>query len=129
MARIDDFLAVIDDPNAPPVQGDDPADELLLGLLGHVAFADGEIGEEEFALLSRLFPAIGSGEMLTRLAVLTESPLDVQALARICPTHKERSRAIRFATHMAWQDKQLDPGETKLIRDLEAQLWEIPEGG
>ncbi len=127
MSRIDEFLAVVEDPAAAPVAGADPLDGVILDLLAHVAFADGEVGEEEFTLLSRLYPERGLGEILSQVDAATERPLDVDALARAFPTHLERGKALRFATHMAWQDRRLDPGESQLIRELAARLRELPE--
>lgn len=128
MDRIDAFLAVLENPSAPPISGHDPIDEVLFSLLAHVAFADGQVGDEEFALLSRLFPQLGSGDLLSQVAASLEQGLDVDWLAHRLPTHPERSKALRFATHMAWADAELDPGESELIRGLVAELRDRPEG-
>ncbi|GEM_PF-2346709 len=127
-SRIDSFLAVLEDPAAPPLAGTDPADAALLALLAHVAFADGQVGDEEFALLSRLFPGLESGDILGRVAASLEAGLDVDGLARALPSLVDRAKALRFATHMAWADDQMDPGESELIRDLARQLGVAPQG-
>ncbi len=122
MHRIDAFLAVLADPSAPPVVGDEPIDTTLLTLLAHVAFADGQVGDEEFTLLARLFPGLGSGAILERVTQALDAGLDVDALKAALPTPVDRSKALRFATHMAWADDDLHPGEGELIRRLAREL-------
>jgi len=126
--RIDAFLTVLEDRSAPAIAGHEPVDDALLGLLAHVAFADGQVGDAEFALLGRLFPWLEAGDILGRVAAVLETGLDIDALGAALPSPIERAKALRFATHMAWADDQMDPGESELIRELALKLGVAPQG-
>ena len=56
MGRIDDWFVVFSDPNGGVLVGHAPEDSALFSLLAHVAFADQQIDDSEFAVLRRLFP-------------------------------------------------------------------------
>jgi uncharacterized tellurite resistance protein B-like protein len=117
MSRIQQFLNVLNDPAARLDPGH-PEDPLLLSLMVHVAFADGEVEENEFALLGRLCPDKELGELLMWITQEADKPLDLQALADTYPAPSDRDQLLTFAGHMAWGDNQLETSEVQLIARL-----------
>ena len=117
MSRIQQFLDVLNDPNAQLDPGH-PEDALLLSVMVHVAFADGEVEENEFALLQRLCPDKELGELLVWITEEAAKPLDLQALADSYPDPAHRDQLLTFAGHMAWGDNQLETSEVQLIAKL-----------
>lgn len=121
MSRIHDYLSALNDP-AVTVRPGHPHDPLLLSLMVHVAFADGEVEENEFALLGRLVPDKEPGELLMWVAAEAEKPLDLPALAAAFPEPQDREALLTFAGHMAWGDNQLETSEVQLIARLAQAL-------
>ncbi len=125
MSRIQEYLSALEDPERRLRPGH-PHDPLLLSLMVHVAFADGEVEENEFALLGRLVPDKEPGELLMWVAAEAERPLDLQALAEAFPDPADRDALLTFAGHMAWGDSRLDASEVQLIAELARTLGVDP---
>ncbi|TNE84693.1 MAG: TerB family tellurite resistance protein [Deltaproteobacteria bacterium] len=121
MARVDDLLSLIDDPTRPadnPGSDDDP----LLALLVHLAFSDEVLQEDELALLERVRPGLGVGELLDWAMEIHEQDLDLEALAAALPTAEERWSALRISARMICMDGDLDDLEVEDLKQLAAAL-------
>jgi len=125
MSRIQEFLDVLNNPTAV-VQGSHPQDALLLSVMVHVAFADGQVEENEFALLGRLAPAKDPSELMFWITDEAAKPLDTDALVATFTSADDRERLLTFAGHMAWGDNQLEASEVHLIADLARALGVDP---
>jgi uncharacterized tellurite resistance protein B-like protein len=118
MARVDEFLELVDDPRRPAIRPGHPADAALLALLAHVAFADGDVDDTELSFLSRVLPD-RDPEALRRWAGDEGArPFDLAAVARALPAVEERWKALRFAVRMAWKDGTIAPEERALLARL-----------
>jgi hypothetical protein len=53
-----------------------------------------------------------AGHELGRVATVLATGLDIDALRTALPSPIERAQALRFGTHVAWADDQMDPGES-----------------
>ena len=54
MARVDDFLNLVDDPSRRSLGAEDPSDRALLELMVHVAFSDGVVAPKEMDFLQKV---------------------------------------------------------------------------
>lgn len=124
--RVDQYLAVLNDPSLPPISNPGPADALIRALLVHVAFADGEVEEDEFGLLERLIPEKDAGELLSYIADTADNVLDLDALADALPTRAERDSAILLAEVMAARDERVVGEEREMIGQLMAAFRRNP---
>ena len=122
MDRIAQFRRVITDPSAAPLAGDHPLDGLLRHLVVHLSFADGEVDETEFALLGRLMPGLGTGEILEAVVALSEAQLDVGRLEIEVPAPTDRRRLLRLAEEIVALDGSVTAGEHRLIAALRQEL-------
>lgn len=118
MARVDDYLHLIDDPTAPPLAAGEPDDEALHALLVHLAVSDGEIGDDEFALLQRVRSDLAPGELLEWAVDLAATPLDPALVAPVARTGEERWSLLRFAARMVCLDGEVAPAELEVIEEL-----------
>jgi hypothetical protein len=125
MARVDEFLQLVDDPDRAALEPGNPADAALLSLLTHVAFSDGRVDDSELRFLARVLPD-RDPEALRRWAIDSGSrPLDPAALARALPTPEERWKGLRFAVRMAWKDGRLVDAEKELLANI-VQALQLP---
>ncbi|MBT3222952.1 MAG: hypothetical protein HN348_28070 [Proteobacteria bacterium] len=124
MARADEYLALLDDPDAPVPIPEHPADEGLLAILVHLACADGMVQEEEFELFEQIRPGMGAGEILAWVADVASTELDLQAVGSQLPTDEDRIAALRFAARLAWADNVLAFEEAKKLRQI-ARAFEL----
>ena len=92
---------VFSDPNGGVLLGHAPVDSALFSLLAHVAFADQQIDDSEFAVLRRLFPEAELGEVLVRIADEADRPMDLSALLVAIPIPTDRYRLVELAKLMA----------------------------
>jgi uncharacterized tellurite resistance protein B-like protein len=117
MTRVDELLALIDDPSRPAVDpGDD--DDPLLGLLVHLAFSDEVLQEDELALLERVRPGRSPAELVEWCLEVSAEPFDFAALTAALPTVEERWTAMRLAARMICMDGDLDDLELKDLSRL-----------
>ena len=128
MARIDDYLDLVADPDATDalVSGH-PADDALIALLAAVAFSDGSVDDHELAFLLRLFPGRDPDALREWATTAGKAPLDLRALADALPSDEERWTGLRFAARMAWKDGVLAEEEMDLLADLARGLG-LPDG-
>jgi len=120
MNRIDHWMQVFNDPKRGSLVDQDPADPALFSLLVHMAWADGQVGEEEFDLLTRLFPGQDLGLVLESVAEASDQPLELSELMNHFAHVPEALLAL--AERMALQDGKIHHGETKLIELLRRTL-------
>jgi hypothetical protein len=101
----------------------DPATrEPTLGLLVHVAFSDGFVQEDEFALLRQLVPERDDSDLLMWVQATADHGLDVDALKLAFATDSQRWSAMRFAARMAWMDRQFTANEKAVLVEIAAAL-------
>lgn len=127
MSRADVFIALLDDPSAEAPQVGERADEALLGILVHLACADGVVQEEEFAFLERVLPGRETTEILGWVADTASEAPNLEQLADLLDGREERLGALRFAVRLAWADHVLDPSESSLLAKLTATFGLSPE--
>lgn len=125
MARVDDFLQLIDDPDHPPLETGDPADRSLLALLVHLAYSDGIVQGDEFALLSRVRPDLDAGELMAWAIQTSGQPLSLPALAAAVPTPPERLTCLRFAARMVCLDGDVAAEERAQLGEI-ARALDLP---
>jgi uncharacterized membrane protein YebE (DUF533 family) len=104
MSRIATFIKAANPDSGVSLEGSHPADGVFRSLLVHLAFSDGLVQEEEFALMRRVFPGATDTQILNWVIDETDSPMDFSALGRACKTPEERMDCLRFATQMAAMD-------------------------
>jgi len=125
MARVDEYLALIDDPAHPPLDRPHPDDDVLLSLLVHLANSDGVVEGDEFALLKRVLPELGDSELMMWLTDSVGHALDGAALRRVLPTAEARWSAVRLAARMAALDGDVAQEERVELVSL-TELLELP---
>ena len=117
MSRIDAYLQLIDEPSRPALSDAHPDDDVLLGLLAHLAFADGVVRDDEVALLRRVRPSLSADAARGWAEAASRNPLDVPALLRALPNEPERWAAVRVAARMVALDGDVASAErAQLLR-------------
>jgi tellurite resistance protein len=104
-----------------------PADAALLALLAAVAFADGEVDDDEVQFLKRVLPGRTDAALRQWAKAAGARPLKLEAIARALPSMEERWRALRFTVRMAWKDGTLHAGEKDLLEQLCVALEMPPD--
>jgi hypothetical protein len=126
MARVDQFLQIIDDPSLPALSDRHPHDEVLLGLLVHLATSDGVVHGDEFALLRHVRPGLDEGELLAWVSERSAEPFEPSTLALVLTTPEERWSGLRFAARMVCLDGDVaDEERAELVR-IAAEL-QLPD--
>lgn len=116
MSRVDDFLAVVRNPDGPPLKGQDPADGVLRRLVVQIVSADGRLTDEELTLGLRLFHDQGSPqEALEALREARSQPLDLDELLAALPDREDRRKLVQFAHHVASEDGEVQREELDVI--------------
>jgi len=126
MGRPRQFIAVLEDPKAGPLKGRQPGDELLLGLLAHMFYADEEVSSDELAVFGRLTGRSDADELREVLDDLAERPLDYAELAEAFPDPQDRDDIVTLGEHAIWGDNRVERGEVDLIEDLMEALGVKP---
>ncbi len=122
MPRVDAYLALIDDPERPPLDLEHPQDAPLLSLLIALAHSDGEIRDEELALIERICPHRAGPELRAWVEAQGDAALDLRTLANAFPDPVDRWNLVRLATRMMCIDGDIAPEEKEVLADLAAAL-------
>lgn len=126
MTRPRDFIDVLENPGARPMQIDDTAGALLLHLIVHVFFADEHLDDREVALLSELVGEPSDQTLRERITELAGLPISYDKLAETFPDERDRRDIITIAEHAWWADNMIEPGEMD-VADTLAELFGIDE--
>jgi len=118
MNRIAQYAAVLAPGSADRLEGSHPADPHLRSLLVHMAFADGQVDENEFDLLGRVVPDLDTTALLMWVDAEARRPMDLQALLDHFEDPEDRQALVDLAKQMARADLQLHAGELQLIEML-----------
>jgi uncharacterized tellurite resistance protein B-like protein len=127
MARVDEYLELVDDPRRTSLHPGNPADGALHALLAHVAFADGAVTDHELEFLQRVLPGRDPIALRAWAVEAGARPLDLRAVARVLPSVEERWKGLRFAIRMAWKDGTVGREERDVLGRLVEALG-LPEG-
>jgi DnaJ-domain-containing protein 1 len=125
MSRVHAYLRLVDDPSsvlppaAPHELGDD---EALLSLLVHLAFADGIVQGDEFALLERVRPDLSMADLMAWTMEASQSAMDWDALLAALPDAEARWAGLRFAARMTCLDGNLAADELDGLRQVAKHL-------
>ena len=76
MARVDDFLDLVDAPSRRSLEPGDPADSALLALMVHVAFSDGVVAPNELDFLTKVLPGRSQADLLAWVKEAAHKTLD-----------------------------------------------------
>lgn len=126
MSRVDAYLELIDDPRAESLSPGHPADALLHRLLVHLAFSDGVVQGDEFALLQRVRPDLDPGELLSWAMEEASQPLEDAALSGLSRTGEDPMDILRFAARMICLDGEVAGEERERLAVL-ARALRLPE--
>ncbi len=118
MARATDLLALVDDPSRKGLNLGDPADDALIALLAHVAFADGVVDDHELAFLEKVLPGRDREALRAWAAEAGTIPLDLDLVAEVVPDPEQRWACLRFAARMAAKDGVIADAERELLASL-----------
>ena len=118
MARADDFIAMLDDPEAPAPKGEHPSDEPLIQILVHVACSDGVLQEQELSFLLEVLPGHDTRDILTLVSKIGSSDLDIEEVSARLGSEEERAAALRFAARLAWADEVIEDNEETMLSRL-----------
>jgi hypothetical protein len=118
MSRVAEYLALIEQPDHPPLRGDHPHDGPLLSLLVHLAYSDGIVQDDELALLSRIRPDLDVAGVMEWAAGVAEQSFDPRLLAAAIPGVDDRWVTLQLATRMVCMDGDVAIEEMGILRDL-----------
>lgn len=125
MARATDLLALVDDPSRHGLMLGDPADDALIALLAHVAFADGKVDDRELTFLEKVLPGRDREALRKWATDAGKMHLDLSLVADALPDPEERWAGLRFAARMAFKDGVVAEPEAKLLTAL-VQALDLP---
>ncbi len=126
MSRVDEYLALIDDPEALALEQGDPADGPLLGLLVHLAYSDGIVHDDEAALLALVRPELDRQSLLAWAEEESKKPYDMTCLKEIAATSTGRRNILRFAARMVCLDGEISEEEVWSLQQL-AVVLDLPD--
>lgn len=126
MTRPRDFIDVLENPDARPLQISDTGGALLLHLVVHIFFADEHLDDREIALLSELVGEESDATLRERIVELGKLPMNYDKLAGEFPDEQDRRDIITIAEHAWWADNMIEPGEMD-VADKLAELFGIDE--
>lgn len=125
MARVDEYLARIDDPTRPPLTDTHPHDAVLQGLLVHLAYSDGIVQGDEFALLRHVRPDLSDADLMAWANDVAAQGFDMASLAEALDTPEARWSGLRFAARMACLDGDV-AGEERVELERLAEALALP---
>jgi hypothetical protein len=120
MSRVADYIALIDDPEAPPLEPGHPLDEPLLVLMVFLAYCDGVLDPDELALIERMRPDLDPEGVRAWVEQQADITFDSAALAAEITSPVERWGALRLATRMVCMDGDVHDDELSVLVDLAA---------
>ena len=115
-----EFLAVLEDPEAPPCAAAGEQAEILRTMLVHLFFIDRDLDQGELDLLARVLPEGTNLRAYIEAAALRR--LDLDRLAALFPDPIDRDDIITLAEHAVWGDNQVERGEWDLVEQLVDKL-------
>lgn len=118
MSRVADYIALIEDPEAPPLSVGHPLDEALLTLMVFLAYSDGVLHVDELALLARMRPDLTIDGVRRWVDQQADITFDSAGLAADLPGPVERWQAMRLATRMVCMDGDVAEEELMVLSDL-----------
>lgn len=121
-----DFINILENPDARPLQVEDTSGALLLHLIVHIFFADEHLDDRELALLAELIGEDADDTLRDRVTELGKMEMNFDKLAETFPDKKDRRDIITIAEHAWWADNMLEPGEMD-VADKLADLFDIRE--
>ena len=122
MSRVNQTLALIDDPTLPPLDPGHPADAVLQHLLVDLAYSDGVVQGDEFALLQRVRPDLDPSELMSWAMETAETPFRDASLARLAAEGEDPMDLLRFAARMVCLDGDVADEEIKRLARISAAL-------
>ena len=122
MNRIADYASILKREHSRPLAGSHPGDSALNSLLVHVAFADGQVDDNEFSMLQQLMPGRELGELLVWVDAESKRPMDVDGLMKAFALTSQRMELLALAERMAAVDGRVDVGERALLDALRSVL-------
>jgi uncharacterized membrane protein YebE (DUF533 family) len=127
MARVDDFLDLVDDPSRQTLASGHPADQALLALMVHVAFSDGVVQPNELAFLKKVLPERSDVELLAWVKQTADVPFNWVELNAALPSTEDHWKGLRFAARMAYKDGTIQVEEREFMSEsrLQVQSTEI----
>lgn len=118
MSRIDDWHAIFNDPHHVPLAGAAPEDGPLFDLMVHLAYADGELVEDEFELMRRASPGMDDDTVLHRVEEARARTFDFRPLLDAFPSKEDRRKLVLLGERMALDDHDVTDGEVALLARL-----------
>lgn len=104
MSRVIQYLGLIDDPSRPDLRPGHPADPVLYHLMVDLAYSDGVVQGDEFALLQRIRPELDPTELMSWAMDLAEEPFQEIVLAKLVEQGEDGMDVLRFAARMVCLD-------------------------
>ena len=122
MNRIADYASILKREHSRPLAGSHPGDPALNSLLVHVAFADGQVDDNEFSTLQQLMPGRELGELLVWVDAESRRPMDVDGLMKAFALPSQRKELLALAERMAAVDGRVEASEHDLIDTLRSVI-------
>ncbi len=122
MDRISELRRVLMTTDTTTLANRQPVDDLLLHLIVHLAFADGEVDEAEFDRLGKLMPTLSYGELMEEVLRLQGQQLEVSRLEAEIASPTDRRRLLKLAEEFVALDGRVDVGEARLLDALRQEI-------
>ena len=122
MSRVSQYLELISDPGLPSLSPGDPSDGVLWALLVHLAFSDGVVQGDEFALLERVRADLDPSDLMEWAMAQAMEDFDVASLAAVVARGEAPIDVLRFAARMICLDGDVADEEQLLLVDLASTL-------
>jgi len=127
MSRVDAYLELIDDPTAEALEPGHPADPALHRLLVHLAYSDGVVQGDEFALLQRVRADLEPGELMAWAMEEAMADFDDSELKLLVQRGEAPMDILRFAARMVCLDGDVAAEERARLAEIASALL-LPQG-
>lgn len=118
MSRVSDYLGLIDDPARPSLTPGHSADPVLHHLLVDLAYSDGVVQGDEFALLQRVRPDLDPADLMAWAMEQSETPFPLTTLARLVSQGEDALDLVRFAARMVCLDGEVAGEERERLGEI-----------
>lgn len=118
MSRVKQFISLIDRADAEPLQPGHFSDPTLGHLLVHLAFGDGVVQGDEFALLQRVRTDLGPAECMQWALERSQDPFDLGSLQGLLAAGESGLDILRLSARMVCLDGDIADEERAQLEGI-----------
>lgn len=127
MSRVKQYVALIDRADAESLRPGHFSDPVLGHLLVSLAFGDGIVQGDEFALLMRVRTDLGPTECMEWALELSQTPFDFSSLKSLVASGEQGEDILRLSARMVCLDGEIAEEERAQLQSIAGELGLGPD--